>query len=298
MSLCKIARCVVALVGGGYGIECSGLEVLPTELSSSFYGVSTKLVDVQQNEGKRIVTIQITLPEEEEFSDSTNSSEDKFLTEITAGVQHLIEASMETKKMEQLQDKMVGVIAGDAGITALFPQREEDLEKVDDVKRNQFMSLVQWVLKVFKPEVADYLKDKITELDRKFVKLVEDSWGNGIYESFDGTLMPLGDYEIPSDIFGGLEVGSILSINPDIISDSIYNAFQKLIHIINMVSPYASSEATSCLTQLKTDIRETVNVKFSDKAIMSYLADHSQTDIVKSIKHYKKWIQLAAEGLS
>jgi len=299
LRLCKIANAVTVLIGVCCSIEqCSSFEAAQIQLptlphhSDNYSRINTKVTVIQRNSGKRIVTIQITLPEEEDFIDS--SSEDRFLTEITTGVQHLLEESIETKKMEQLQNKIMEIIAGNTGISALFPQREEDLCKIDDVKRSQFIPLVQWILTVVKPEVAAYLKNKILELDNSFITLVNEKWGEGIYSSCSEILSTrLENYEIPCDVFGGLNVDSIFSINPDLISDSRYNEFNKLILIINIVTQYISPEVTPWLSQLKTQIRKTVNTKFTREAIQAYLADHSQTEIKKSIDHYNLWIQLA-----
>ncbi len=293
LKLCKISKSVTALIGVCYSIEHSSLEAAQIGSLRSIHpsSIDTKLLNVQRGAGKRIVTIQITLPEEEDFSDSTDSSDSSFLTEITVGVQHLIEESIETKKMEQLQNKMIEIIAGDTGIAALFPQREEDLNKIDDVKRNQFISLVQWILKVVKPEVATYIKAKIIELDHNFVTLITEKWGEDIYEPCDLDT-PLSNYKIPCVIFGGLDVDSILSINPDLISESSYREFRKLISVINIAIQHSNPMARIELDDLETKIRQTVATKFTSEAIRSYLADHTQAEIEKSIDHYKLWGQL------
>lgn len=302
LRLCKIANVVTALIGVCYSTnQCSSFEAeqiqLPTlpHYSDNYSRINTTVTGIQRNSGEKIVTIQITLPEEEDFMDSTDSSsEDRFLTEITTGVQHLIEESIEAKKMEQLQNRMMEIIAGNTGISALFPQREEDLCKIDDVKRSQFIPLVRWILTVVKPEVAAYLKNKILKLDNNFITLINEKWGEGVYSSCSEILSTrLENYEIPCDVFGGINVDSIFSINPDLISDSRYNEFKKLILIINTVTQYISPEVTPWLSQLKTQIRKIVNTKFTREAIQTYLADHSQTEIEKSIAHYSLWIQLA-----
>lgn len=113
LKLRKISKSAMALIGVCYSIEHSSLEAAQIGFLRSIHpsSINTKLLNVQKDAGKRIVTIQITLPEEEDFSDISDSSDSSFFTEITAGVQHLIEESIEAKneakKMEQLQNKMI-----------------------------------------------------------------------------------------------------------------------------------------------------------------------------------------------
>lgn len=196
---------------------------------------------------------------------------------------------------KELAETLIKIISGDAGVSALFPQKEEDLDKIDDLKRNQFIYLVRWCLPMFTPEVAGALKKSVLEIDRNFVTLVNEKWGEGIYKTYsDVVTSPLPNCEIPQEVLGGLSVESIISINPDFISNSIDEEFRKLILIINVVSKYSNSTATLWLENLKKQIKKTVNSKFSPEAICAYLDSHSQSEVEKSVMHYRSWVKLVS----
>lgn len=215
------------------------------------------------------------------------------LLSYVVGHQQMVLDSIHDQNANDLLTRMVSTISEDAETSVLFPQQEEDLEKIDDNKRVQFMLLSKWVLKVTKPEVKEKLKAKILGLDQAFITLVNEKWGEGIYTSCAGEFdTPLASYEIPSSVLDGCTVETILSTSPDFFPSDADNGFKKLIPIIKMVSPYVSEVARESLDSLKGSIRAAME-KYTPQAIATTLADHSKEEIQSSVEHFDSWVVLA-----
>lgn len=239
---------------------------------------------------------------------SSQKLQDQFLTEVSQkvnksdgnlpGVLYLEElseklASIFVKQVEDLRDSMIDLISDGVGIKAIFPQQKEDLGEIDDGKRNDFILLAGWILKVIEPGMVSMLKDKILKLDDNFITLVNNEWGEDIYTSCRKDLdTPLASYEIPSSVLDGCTVETILSTSPDFFPSDADNGFKKLIPIIKIVSPYVSEVARESLDSLKGSIRAAME-KYTPQAIATTLADHSKEEIQSSVEHFDSWVVLA-----
>ena len=198
------------------------------------------------------------------------------------------------KEVKLIQKSLINIITGGDEISSIFPQNESDLIKINDSEKHAFISLINWVLNTIEPDIAQLLRDSILLLDHNFISVVEKAWGRGIYQPCaDDLNRPRDTYEIPDDIFDGMNIDSILSITPDIISEDTYEELKKLISIINIVEKYAKKEARGYLSELKVKIKESINRNFTSEKIREQLADHPQKSIELSIKHYDKWIKLS-----
>ena len=196
------------------------------------------------------------------------------------------------KDSNTLLQAMTRIVVGNSGFATIFPLTKEDLSAIDDVNRNDFFSLTQWVLKVVKPNIAEHIKEHVLMLDGKFVTLVNAEWGRGIYESCAGIInTQLASYEIPAVVLEGCTVETILSTTPDFFPSNADAGFKKLVSIVKIVTPYIDEAYKPELEKLKACIKTAVE-KYAPQAIARAFSDYHESSILSSIKHFQSWVDL------
>ena len=195
-------------------------------------------------------------------------------------------------------NEILNIIDDNTDISSIFPQCKEDLIKLDDLKRNNFCTLVKWVTKIIKEDLSKIIIDELLFLENNFISLVNMEWGKGIYEhKFQDFKIENNndEFAIPEEIFYNCSVKSILETPADFFPNCADSNYKKLINIIKVISnfeTYLKPEAKNYLNILIKLIKDKVQ-KYKLENIRSELDDHSWESIIKSSEYYKPWIKLA-----
>ena len=195
-------------------------------------------------------------------------------------------------EVNNIFDEMLLIITTKKDISIIFPQKIEDFAHLDDVKREQFIYLSKYILGTINADMSNILRKKILEYDNAFISLIDNNYGQGVYNSFSETLNNSFDnsYDIPKEVLDGCSVETILNTPGDFFPSDADEAFKKLISIIKLVFPFAKIEVKKYLEELIQKIKKSVE-RYNYQNLQYSFYDNNE-DIKKSENHFKSWVDL------
>ena len=196
-------------------------------------------------------------------------------------------------EVNNIFDEMLLIITTKKDISIIFPQKIEDFAHLDDVKREQFIYLSKYILGTINADMSNILRKKILEYDNAFISLIDNNYGQGLYNSFSETLNNSFDnsYDIPKEVLDGCSVETILNTPGDFFPSDADEAFKKLISIIKLIFPFAKIEVKKYLEELIQKIKKSVE-RYNYQNLQYSFYDKSIEDIKKSENHFKSWVDL------
>ena len=195
-------------------------------------------------------------------------------------------------EVNNIFDEMLLIITTKKDISIIFPQKIEDFAHLDDVKREQFIYLSKYILGTINADMSNILRKKILEYDNAFISLIDNNYGQGVYNSFSETLNNSFDnsYDIPKEVLDGCSVETILNTPGDFFPSDADEAFKKLISIIKLIFPFAKIEVKKYLEELIQKIKKSVE-RYNYQNLQYSFYDNNE-DIKKSENHFKSWVDL------
>ena len=195
-------------------------------------------------------------------------------------------------EVNNIFDEMLLIIMTKKDISIIFPQKIEDFAHLDDVKREQFIYLSKYILGTINADMSNILRKKILEYDNAFISLIDNNYGQGVYNSFSETLNNSFDnsYDIPKEVLDGCSVETILNTPGDFFPSDADEAFKKLISIIKLIFPFAKIEVKKYLEELIQKIKKSVE-RYNYQNLQYSFYDNNE-DIKKSENHFKSWVDL------
>ena len=195
-------------------------------------------------------------------------------------------------EVNNIFDEMLLIIMTKKDISIIFPQKIEDFAHLDDVKREQFVYLSKYILGTINADMSNILRKKILEYDNAFISLIDNNYGQGVYNSFSETLNNSFDnsYDIPKEVLDGCSVETILNTPGDFFPSDADEAFKKLISIIKLIFPFAKIEVKKYLEELIQKIKKSVE-RYNYQNLQYSFYDNNE-DIKKSENHFKSWVDL------